>query len=103
MGLKGLNSGLVQDVPSELRLGFVDLDFEFSTVCPTLLGQMGVWQKQLGSWARWWRTEIKVNPTPGLSSLGTPCTGIAKKVGLKLHYPKSWPQGRVHKTNDKPF
>ena len=38
----------VQGVPSELRLGFVDLDFECSTVCPTLLGLMGIWQKRLG-------------------------------------------------------
>ena len=65
--------GSLQGVPSELRLGFVDLDFEGSTVCPTLLGLMGIWQKRLGSWARWWNTEIKVNPTQVSSSLGTPC------------------------------
>ena len=28
-----------------------------------LLGQMGIWQKWLGSWARWWNTQIIVNPT----------------------------------------
>ena len=22
---------------------------------------MGIWQKRLGSWARWWNTDIKVN------------------------------------------
>ena len=38
----------LQGVPTELRLGFVDLDFECSTVCPTLLGLMGIWQKRLG-------------------------------------------------------
>ena len=32
----------VQSVPSELRLGFVDLDFKCSTVCPTLIGLMGM-------------------------------------------------------------
>ena len=53
----------VQGVPSELRLGFVDLNIECSTVCPTLLGLMGIWQKRLGSWARWWNTEMKGNPT----------------------------------------
>ena len=53
----------LQGVQSELRLGFVDLNFECSTVCPILLGLMGIWQKRLGSWARWWNTEIKVNPT----------------------------------------
>ena len=35
-------------VQGELRLGFVDLDFECFTVCLTLLGLMGFWQKQLG-------------------------------------------------------
>ena len=39
----------VQGVPSELRLGFVDLDFECSTVFPTLLGLMGIRQKRLGN------------------------------------------------------
>ena len=58
-----LNASHIQGVPSELRLGFVDLDFECSTVCPTLPGLMGIWQKRLGSWERWWDTEIKVNPT----------------------------------------
>ena len=24
---------------------------------------MGIWQKRLGIWARWWNTQIKVNPT----------------------------------------
>ena len=24
---------------------------------------MGIWQKWLGSWTRWWNTKIKVNPT----------------------------------------
>ena len=46
-----------QGAANELRLGFVDFDFDFdfdcSTVCPTLLGLMGIWQKWLGSWARW--------------------------------------------------
>ena len=62
----------LQGVPSERRLGFVDFDFECSTVCPTLLGLMGIWQKRLGSWARWWNTEIKVNPTQVSAHLGHP-------------------------------
>ena len=53
----------LRDVPSELRLGFVDLNFECSNVCPNLLGLMRIWHKRLGSWARWWNTEIKVNQT----------------------------------------
>ena len=67
-----LRSFSVQGVPSELRLGFVDLDFECSTVCPALLGLMGIWQKQLGSLARWWNTQIKVNPTQVSAHLGHP-------------------------------
>ena len=39
----------VQGVPCSPRLGFVDLDFECSTVCPTLLGLMGIGKKRLGS------------------------------------------------------
>ena len=53
----------VQGVPCLRRLGVVDLDFVCSTVCQTLLGLMGIWQKRLGSWSRWWNTEIQVNPT----------------------------------------
>ena len=34
-------------VPSAHGLGWVDLDFDRSTVCPILTGQMGIWQKQL--------------------------------------------------------
>ena len=44
----------LQGVPCAHRLGFVDLDLECSTVCLTLLGLMGIWQKRLGSWARRW-------------------------------------------------
>ena len=38
----------IQRVPSKLRLCYVDLDFECSTVCLTLLGLMGIWQKWPG-------------------------------------------------------
>ena len=46
-----------------VQLGWVDLDFECSTVCPILPGLKGIWQKWLGSRARWRSTKIKVNPT----------------------------------------
>ena len=36
-------------------------DFSYSTVYP--VGLMGIWQKWLCSWARWWNAQIKVNPT----------------------------------------
>ena len=51
-------------------LGWDDLDFECSTVCPILPGLKGIWQKRLGSWARWWNTEIKVNPTQVYEHMG---------------------------------
>ena len=44
-------------------LGWVDFDFSCSSVCPVLLGLMGIGQKWLCSWARWWNTQIKGNPT----------------------------------------
>ena len=39
---------VLQGVQNELRVGFVDLYFECSTVCSTLLGLMGIWQKRMG-------------------------------------------------------
>ena len=39
---------------------------------PTLLGLMGIWQKRLGSWARVWNTQIKVNPTQVYNHMGRP-------------------------------
>ena len=41
-----------RNLPSHVRMDFVDLDFKWSTVCPTLLGLIGIWQKWLGFWAR---------------------------------------------------
>ena len=48
------------------------MDFECSTVCPTLLGVIGIWQKRLGSWARWRNKEIKGNPTQVSGHLENP-------------------------------
>ena len=80
-------SATVQGVPSELRLGFADLDFKCSTVCPTLLGLMGIWQKRLSSWARWWHTEIKVNPTKVSADLGHPvfCRTRLRSSGTRVN------------------
>ena len=39
------------------HLGWVDFDFSHSTVCPILLGQMGIWQNWLYSWAKWWNIQ----------------------------------------------
>ena len=92
--MRGEISFLIQGVLRELRLGFVDLDFECSTVCPTLLGLMGIWQKRLVSWARWWNTEIKVNPTQVSAHLGHPQLQPSTDNRLKWHFSQS-PPGRV--------
>ena len=53
-------------------LGWVDLDFECSTVCPIMSGLMGIWQKGLSKWAKWWKAEIQVNPTQIRDQMGHP-------------------------------
>ena len=54
-------------------VGMVGLTWILSfTVCPILLGPMGIWQKWLGRWARWWNTQIKVNPTQVHEQMGHP-------------------------------
>ena len=72
---------LLQGVPSARGLGWVDLDFEYSTVCPILPGLMGIWQKWQGSWARWWNTQIKVNPTQVHEQMGIPVEMPPKTKG----------------------
>ena len=37
---------------------------------------MGIWQKRLGSWASWWNTEIKVNPTQVYEDMGHPVQSL---------------------------
>ena len=54
------------------NLGWVDLNFDYSTVCLILPGLMGVWQKRLGSWARWWNSQIQVNRTQVCDQMGHP-------------------------------
>ena len=59
---------------AETMLCWLGLGFQVfhCHVCPILLGLMGIWQKRLGNWARWWNTEIKVNPTQASAHLGHP-------------------------------
>ena len=33
---------------------------------------LGIWQKRLDSWVRWWNTQIKVNPTQAHEQMGQP-------------------------------
>ena len=39
-------------------LGWVESDLFHCTVCPVLLGQMGIWQNRLVNRARWWNIKI---------------------------------------------
>ena len=70
---------IVQGVPSELRLGFVDLDFKCSTVYPTAWADESLAEAagQLGEMVEH-RNESQHNP--GLSSLGTPCITVRFSV-----------------------
>ena len=56
-------------IPLPQDLGWVDLDFGCSTVCPILPRLIGIWQKWLCSWARRWNPQIKVNPTQVLGQM----------------------------------
>ena len=62
----------IQGVSSARGLGWVDFIFACSTVCPILPGTVGILQKRMGSWARWWNMQIKVNPTPVHVQMGHP-------------------------------
>ena len=55
------------------NLGWVDLDFDSSTVCSILHGLVGIWQKRLSSWARWWNIPNQSQPNPGSPGDGSPC------------------------------
>ena len=59
-----------------VNLGWVDLNFDYSTVCLILPGLMGVWQKRLGSWARWWNSQIQVNRTQVRDQMGHPVLSL---------------------------
>ena len=53
-------------------LVLVDLAFYCSTACLTLPQLVGICQKLLGSWAKWWNTQIKVNQTQVYDQMGHP-------------------------------
>ena len=63
-------------------LGWVDIEYGHSTVCPVLLGQMKIWQNWMVCWARWRKTEIKVNQTQltGLHPHPVPVKNAAVQV-----------------------
>ena len=74
----------IQGVPCARGLGFVDLNFECSTVCPILLGLMGICHKRLGRCARRWNIQIKVNPTQVYDQLGHPVVRLYFKFHFRL-------------------
>ena len=56
---------------------WVYFDFSCSTVCPVLLGVMGIWQKRLGSWAKMAEHPNQSQPNPGLRADESPCTHVS--------------------------
>ena len=64
---RSVRSGCYRVSQMPVHLGWVDLDFSCSTVCPILPGLKRILQNWLGSWARGWSSQIKVNSTQ------TPC------------------------------
>ena len=71
------------------NLGWVDLDFDCSTVCPILLGLVWIWQKRLSTWARWWNIPNQSQPNPGLLGDGSLCRQFIKYTGL-LWWSRTW-------------
>ena len=71
------------------NLGWVDLDFDCSTVCPILLGLVWIWQKWLSTWARWWNIPNQSQPNPGLLGDGSLCRQFIKYTGL-LWWSRTW-------------
>ena len=89
----------MQGDPFARGMSWVDLIFECFTVCPILPGLMGICQKQLDSWERWWNTEIKVNPTQVYEHMGSPVQhrrmrsqhGLPILLVREVHLPKERP------------
>ena len=55
-------------------LGWVDMNFECSTVCPILPGLMGIWQKRLGKMVE--HPNLS-QPNPGPRPEESPCIAVA--------------------------
>ena len=56
-----------------LDLSWVDFDFSYSTVCPVLLGLMGIWQKRLCSWWKMLEHPNQIQHNPSLRTDESPC------------------------------
>ena len=70
---------LLQGVPSARGLGWVDLDFEYSTVCPILPWADGSLAEVAGQLGK-----------PGPRANGTPCTILLKKSQKSVQLTKGW-------------
>ena len=55
-----------------MPLSWVDLYSVFLCLPGRADGKLRIWQKRLGSWARWWKTRIKVNPSQVCEQMGHP-------------------------------
>ena len=62
-------------------MGWVDYDFCHSTLCQTLLRQMGVWQDWRGNSARWWN---KGQPNPCPQPHLSPCSARGRSKSQEL-------------------
>ena len=55
-------------------LGWVAFDLGCSAICPILFGQMGLRQKRLSIWPRWWSIPNLSHSNPSPLADRTPCT-----------------------------
>ena len=75
---RGTNQVKVKGDISARRLGWIDLNFECSTVCPILPRLMGIWHKRLGRRASQPKPRPRPNESP-CSSVKTPCSPCTLK------------------------
>ena len=66
------------------NLGWVDLDFDCSTVCLILLQLVGIWPEAAEQLARWWNIPNQSQPNTGLPGDWSPCTNSGLLSGLKV-------------------
>ena len=66
------------------NLGWVDLDFDCSTVCLILLQLVGIWPEAAEQLARWWNIPNQSQPNTGLPGDWSPCTNLGLLSGLKV-------------------
>ena len=55
-------------IPAVVQGDISVFSFSCSTVCPVLLGPMGIWQMRLCSWSRWWKRGTPKSTQPSSQS-----------------------------------